>query len=66
MGSEDGRRGTTGRLLEFGAVVFVVTFVVNVLVVALWPDSSIDWAASFIVAGVAAIVLTIIQRTRGR
>jgi hypothetical protein len=50
--------------LEFGLVVFVTTFLANVIVVALWPDSSVEWITSAVVAASTAIALTLVYRRR--
>ncbi|MDH3250474.1 MAG: hypothetical protein OEQ47_16005 [Acidimicrobiia bacterium] len=51
--------------LAVGLVVFVATFVTNVVVVAVWPDNEVDWAASVIVAATTAVVLTFVFRRSG-
>jgi len=48
------------RRLRFGALVFVTAFVVNVVVVAVWPDGDVDWVTSAVVAAATAIALTAI------
>lgn len=50
--------------LEFAIVVFVTTFVANVIVVALWPDSAVDWITSAVIASATAVVLTLVYRRR--
>lgn len=50
-------------LLTIGMVVFVVTFVTNVVVVAVWPGNEVDWAASAIVAGTSAVLLAVVFRS---
>lgn len=51
--------------LAVGLVVFVATFVTSVVVVAVWPDNEVDWAASVIVAATTAVVLTFVFRRSG-
>lgn len=66
MRPDDNRRDEALHWLYFAMIVFAVTFLANVAVVALWPDSAIDWGSSVVIAGVVAITLTILQRTRER
>lgn len=47
-------------------VVFAVTFVAHLAVTALWPGSDVDWAATSVVAGSTAVVLTVVLRRGGR
>lgn len=51
--------------LVFAIVVFVTTFLANVLVVSFWPESTVDWITSMVVAAASAIALTLIYRRRG-
>lgn len=50
--------------LGFGVVVFVTTLLVNVVVVALWPDSSVEWLTSAVIAASTAVALTLVYRRR--
>ncbi|MGD2100975.1 MAG: hypothetical protein PVG83_01965 [Acidimicrobiia bacterium] len=52
------------RWYAFAFVVFATTFIVNVVVVALWPDRSVEWLTSAVVAGVVSVVLTVLARRR--
>lgn len=52
------------RLMAFALTVFVAAFVVHVVVVGLWPDSSVDWYTALVIAAATATVLTFVQRTR--
>lgn len=48
----------------FAIVVFVTTFLANVIAVALWPDSTVEWITSTVVAAATAVALTLVYRRR--
>lgn len=51
--------------LAFAIVVFVTTFLANVIVVAFWPDSTVEWITSAVIAAATAVALTLVYRRRG-
>lgn len=51
--------------LAFAIVVFVAAFLANVIVVALWPDSTVEWITSAVIAAATAAALTLVYRRRG-
>lgn len=52
--------------LGFALVVFITTFVANVVVVAIWPDSDVEWATSAVIAASTAIALALVYRRRDK
>lgn len=52
------------RPIGFALTVFVTTLVVNVAVVAIWPDRSVEWVSSLVVAATASAVLAVLYRKR--
>ena len=50
--------------LAFALVVFVTTFLANVVVVALWPDSAVEWMTSAVIAAATAVALTLVYGRR--
>jgi hypothetical protein len=49
----------------FALVVFVPTFLANLVVVALWPDNAVGWITSAVTAAATAVALTLVYRRRG-
>ncbi|MDH3306381.1 MAG: hypothetical protein OEO77_02490 [Acidimicrobiia bacterium] len=49
------------RKLRFAAVVFTAAFLTNVIVVAMWPDSSVDLATAAVIGLATSAVLTWIE-----
>lgn len=56
--------GPMSRPIGFALTVFVTTLVVNVAVVAIWPDRSVEWVSSLVVAATASAVLAVLYRKR--
>lgn len=54
------------RWYAFALVVFATTFIVNIVVVAVWPDRSVEWLTSAVVAAVVSVVLTVLARRQSK
>lgn len=54
------------RWYAFALVVFATTFIVNIVVVAIWPDRSVEWLTSAVVAAVVSVVLTVLARRQSK